>query len=104
MGIPLFKTRQAVIPTVPDSQQPSEDAEEKSLAGHQGSESPDQGWGVTHVSKNEFFSGPLPEPWVIQDYEKIQPGAASRIIRMAERQQDQSHKEVMIVIHCPGSP
>src|SRR5436309_567075 len=32
------------------------------------------------------FSGPLPHPSVLEHYDKIYPGAAERIIRMAELQ------------------
>ncbi len=34
------------------------------------------------------FSGPLPPPQVLGQYDEILPGAAERILRMAEKQQD----------------
>ncbi|MGH7200157.1 MAG: DUF2335 domain-containing protein [Planctomycetaceae bacterium] len=35
---------------------------------------------------SQEFSGPLPHPAVLQQYEEIQPGFADRILRMAEQQ------------------
>ncbi|MFH1187948.1 MAG: DUF2335 domain-containing protein [bacterium] len=32
------------------------------------------------------FSGPLPHPFILQEYDKIIPGAAERILKMAEEQ------------------
>jgi uncharacterized membrane protein len=40
---------------------------------------------VAHVSQTKF-SGPLPHPEILARYEQIQPGAADRIIAMAEAQ------------------
>lgn len=42
---------------------------------------------VTLMSK-ESFSGPLPHPKHLSEYEKISPGAADRIITMAEESQE----------------
>jgi uncharacterized membrane protein len=38
------------------------------------------------MSKSEIYSGPLPHPDHFQKYEQICPGAANRIIKMAEGQ------------------
>lgn len=38
------------------------------------------------------FSGPLPSPDVLRDYDTIQPGFAERIFSMAEREQGTRHK------------
>src|SRR5688572_18904082 len=38
------------------------------------------------------FSGPLPPPALLAQYEQIAPGAAQQIIAMAEREQAFSHK------------
>lgn len=38
------------------------------------------------------FSGPLPNPDILAGYEKTLPGAADRIIRMAENEQKERHK------------
>lgn len=45
-----------------------------------------------------YFSGPLPPPKQLEEYEKILPGAADRILKMAERQSSHRQKmEEMIV-------
>jgi len=40
----------------------------------------------------QSFSGPLPPPAVLMGYEEIVPGAAERIIAMAEGEQKHRHK------------
>jgi len=35
--------------------------------------------------RQESFSGPLPHPSILKEYEEIEPGSAKRIIDMAER-------------------
>ncbi|HET8575347.1 MAG TPA: DUF2335 domain-containing protein [Candidatus Paceibacterota bacterium] len=37
-------------------------------------------------SSTELFSGPLPHPYILSRYEQIVPGAAERILAMAEKQ------------------
>ena len=37
------------------------------------------------------FSGPLPPPQMLADYEKAQPGAGSRIFQLTEKEQDHRH-------------
>lgn len=41
--------------------------------------------------QTEAFSGPLPHPSDFEKYEAILPGAADRIIKMAEKEQDFRH-------------
>lgn len=36
------------------------------------------------VAKFQHFSGPLPPPAILEDYERILPGAAARVFTMAE--------------------
>jgi len=43
---------------------------------------------VTTLVESEYFSGPIPHPKHFEAYERIAPGAADRIITMAEKQQD----------------
>lgn len=52
---------------------------------------------VTQVAGSRF-SGPIPPPDIIRGYEEIVPGAADRIITMAEKQSDhrQRMEEIMI--------
>lgn len=40
------------------------------------------------VIRSETYSGPIPPPRALAEYEQIQPGAADRILKMAEKQQD----------------
>lgn len=40
------------------------------------------------VMRSEMYSGPIPPPEALARYEEIQPGAADRILKMAEKQQD----------------
>ncbi len=41
---------------------------------------------VAEVIRSEEFSGPIPHPKIIKGYEEVVPGAADRIISMAENQ------------------
>ena len=38
------------------------------------------------VMHSESFSGPIPPPSILKEYEEMQPGAADRILKMAENQ------------------
>lgn len=40
------------------------------------------------VIRSETFSGPIPPPEALEKYEQIQPGAADRILKMAEKQME----------------
>jgi uncharacterized membrane protein len=46
---------------------------------------------VVHQEET-IISGPLPSPEIIAGYEKVLPGAADRIIRMAENEQSNRFK------------
>lgn len=48
------------------------------------------------VSVSAAFSGPLPPPSILRGYEDVLPGAADRIISMAEKQS--KHRQEMEVI------
>lgn len=41
----------------------------------------------------EHYSGPLPQPADLEKYDQIVPGAAERILAMAEKEQADRHKE-----------
>lgn len=44
---------------------------------------------VAHISRvTEEFSGPLPPPQHLEQYNQILPGSAERILSMAEKQQE----------------
>ncbi len=47
---------------------------------------PDSGKQSGVVAYHEQFAGPLPHPSILAQYEKVVPGAAERIIKMAENQ------------------
>ncbi len=40
------------------------------------------------VMRSEIYSGPIPPPEAFEKYEKVLPGAADRIMKMTERQQE----------------
>ena len=42
---------------------------------------------VTVIERHASFSGPLPPPSILEDYDRVCPGAADRIIKMAEKEQ-----------------
>ncbi len=46
----------------------------------------------------EHFSGPIPHPRIIREYEEVLPGSANRILQMAENQQSHRHKMESLVI------
>jgi uncharacterized membrane protein len=48
-------------------------------------------------AKAVSFSGPLPPPEVLQNYNQITPGAADRIISMAEKQSQHRQESEMRV-------
>lgn len=43
---------------------------------------------ITHLLMSERFSGPIAHPRHLEEYERIAPGSADRIISMAEKQQN----------------
>lgn len=52
-----------------------------------------QGGGATQTQiQHVSFQGPLPPPDALAGYERIQPGLADRIVRMAEEEQRQRHQ------------
>jgi len=42
--------------------------------------------------RSEQFQGPIPPPQILNGYEQLLPGAADRIIRMAEKEGDHRHR------------
>lgn len=47
---------------------------------------------IKAVIRNEYFSGPLPPPNVLASYDKVIDGAAERILKMAEKEQQHRHE------------
>lgn len=50
------------------------------------SESPEE------IYREAFFRGPLPPPALLEQFDRIEPGAADRIIQMAEQEQAHRHE------------
>ena len=48
--------------------------------------------------EEHLFSGPLPAPEILRGYDDILPGAAERIIRMAEKEQTNAHESGMLAL------
>ena len=48
---------------------------------------------VRQAVRTQLFKGPIPPPQVLQQYEHIVPGAAERILKMAETQS--KHRQTM---------
>ena len=48
--------------------------------------------------EEHLFSGPLPAPEILRGYDNILPGAAERIIRMAEKEQTNAHESGMLAL------
>lgn len=44
------------------------------------------------IARAQRFEGPIPSPAVLEQYDKILPGAAERIIRMAESEAEHRHR------------
>jgi len=81
----------------------SEESEEKlsqPLAESKGNIPASKGNVLRSVEKySETYYGPLPRPSDLQEYDRIVPGAADRIIRMAENQaQHRQNLEKTVVI------
>ncbi|HEY3570066.1 MAG TPA: DUF2335 domain-containing protein [Thermoanaerobaculia bacterium] len=52
--------------------------------------------------ETEFFEGPLPHPGILAEYDRICPGAASRILAMAESQSQhrQELEKLVVLSNC----
>ncbi|MEM9452478.1 MAG: DUF2335 domain-containing protein [Cyanobacteria bacterium P01_E01_bin.6] len=48
------------------------------------------------------FSGPIPSPETLYGYDRVEPGAANRILKMAEKEQSHRHsmQKQMLTIHA----
>jgi uncharacterized membrane protein len=40
-----------------------------------------------------FYSGPIPDPDMLAQFEHVLPGSADRLLRMAEKEQDHRHED-----------
>lgn len=71
-------------------QEPLENTIEQALEGMLGPEKAEEASAaiVSILERHELFEGPMPPPALLRQYEQIVPGAAERILSMAERQLD----------------
>lgn len=58
---------------------------------------------VTVQREEHLFSGPLPAPDVLRGYDDILPSAAERIIRMAEKEQTNTHETGLLALRETAS-
>lgn len=66
-----------------------EDAIERALEGKvQKRDLPEVARRITQIVVSEQFSGPMPHPKHLREYESVLPGSAERILSMAERNLD----------------
>ena len=56
---------------------------------------------VAHITQQQF-SGPVPHPQILQEYEQILPGAAERILSMAEKDAEHQRTIEMEAITLAG--
>ena len=47
---------------------------------------------AVQFQQQQLYSGPLPQPEALEKYNQIVPGAAERILKMAEKEMEQRHK------------
>ncbi len=77
------RKNESVVPTIKESQLPRRKISENDPAPI----------GIMQeVSSRSIYSGPLPPPGDLSKYEEAFPGAADRIIKMAETEQSVRHK------------
>lgn len=76
--------------TPPDEtpEQPNADALPKRTSNAE-----QEGASVVIQEEQSLFAGPLPHPRLYREYDEIRPGAAERILRMAEKEQDSLHRD-----------
>ena len=55
------------------------------------------------IAPASAFSGPLPHPEFFQAYEHTLPGAADRILTMAEKQQEHRHSQQLVRLTLDGT-
>lgn len=62
---------------------------DKNISGISYSQQEDKPEGIVQqTTLTEIVSGPIPHPRLLREYNKLIPGAAERIMSMAEKQQD----------------
>jgi uncharacterized membrane protein len=81
-----------------DQENPAQRGEPDSSAVPAQDQTPQTGMPILSVELIEKFSGTLPPPDVLRGYNEIVPGAAERIIKMAEQQAQHRQSLERIVV------
>jgi len=93
--------------TIEPSQPPEDDAAEAEPAAKAAEvlkpflKNPNEAPKVLLALKQEFYSGPLPHPRHLAEFERIAPGTVHTIIQMATREQAHRHKMQIAEIIYP---
>ena len=64
-------------------------ARDESIPTENSAESDVESSELIAVSEHYLFSAPLPPPQVLAEYERVMPGLSERIVRMAEKEQEE---------------
>lgn len=67
-------------------------AEQTSVANGNGASPTTDEQKAKLIAQQQFFEGPIPPPVILEGYEQICPGAADRILKMAESVTDHVNK------------
>lgn len=54
---------------------------------------------VISLVQSMSFSGPIPPPALLKEYEEVLPGCAERVVQMAEREQSARHTDNRKLVH-----
>ena len=61
---------------------------------------PNQPGVLEMTASAQVYQGPIPHPSILAGYENVVPGAADRILQMAEREQQHRHKSDQTLINA----
>ena len=75
----------------------------KSSAQHAQTPAPSIQQNKQAIATLQSFSGPLPHPELLRNYNEIIPGAAERILSMAEAEAAQQHNMERLALQCASS-
>ena len=82
-GQQSLRKRELVTAVPPDKLPATSEQSTPSVAGP---------YKVTIARETRLSKGPLPDPMILGEYDKVLPGAAERILSMAEREQAFAHE------------
>lgn len=69
-----------------------EDGPERRIVEQSAPDVEEQNGHSISLSAERSFTGPIPPPWTLREYEEILPGSADRILSMAEREASARHE------------